>query len=209
MFSIAYWVLLRQHSFRCRTVATLRIGVLRKWRSGWNKFGATLWIAHHRKACVWVLRGQTEILRLMNGTVADFQRRWSRILLVIIYAIVDTFQRFFLLFAIGYRHPFIDLHRCIANGHPFFLPVNIEMALEIGCSLHAHMINQKLHPFWHCVLWAFNSKQMNEINWEYRKTTIVPMPNTVHRLHNSLNVILCPTPGLCTHRPWHIYALLR
>jgi len=114
---------LRQQSFGRRTVATLWIWIFGKWRSRWYKFGSALWIAHNRKTCIRILGGQTEILRLMNGIAADFQcGRWC-ILLIVIIAVVHSFQWLIFLFAVWYWHPFVNFHRGITNGYPFLFPM--------------------------------------------------------------------------------------
>lgn len=115
-----------EHSFGWWwTVATLRIGVFRKWRSGRYEFGAALRIAHHRKTCVRIFGGETKIMWLIATNGTHFQCRRGRF--AVLFVVVGQyggcrFQMFLFLFATRYRHPFIDFHCCITNRNPFFLP---------------------------------------------------------------------------------------
>lgn len=122
-----------EHSFGwCWTVATLRIWVFRKWRSGRYEFGAALWIAHHRKTCVRIFGGETETMWLIATTGTQFQSRRCRF--AVLFIVVGQyrgcrFQMFLFLFAARYRHPFVDFHCCITNRNPFFLPAKFGFIL--------------------------------------------------------------------------------
>lgn len=108
-----------------RTVAALRVRVFWKWRSRWHELCSALRVAHDRETRIRVLRGETEVL-CRAAVRADLDRagRVLWVLLVVAGQRCGRLQKLLLLLAVRYRHPFVNLHRRVADCDPFLLPGN-------------------------------------------------------------------------------------